>query len=170
MRSQRILAFLFMCAVCIGCIRSQDEQSRTSNRISRLRGNILRNLTRTHEYENNIVTSQLDASVGLRQVYRTIRDIYNRFTQAKSIILQWTGITIPTTAIVDYWAVPESVTTVLFCRSVFQTMHHFRAMSTAIAARQFPGVFMNCAPVNVMWRFACKIFYIDSRTSIFTYN
>lgn len=85
---QRFLAITLICAVCIVCVRSQDEQSRTSNRISRLRGNILRNLTRTHEYEDNIVTSQLDASVGVRQVYRTIRDIYNRFKQAESILLQ----------------------------------------------------------------------------------
>lgn len=52
-----------------------------SNRISRLRGNILRNLTRTHEYEDNIVTSQLDASSGLRQAYRAIRDLYNKCIQ-----------------------------------------------------------------------------------------
>lgn len=157
MKPQHFFAFLLICAVCILCVRTQSEQSRTSNRISRLRGNILRNLTRTHEYENNIVTSQLDASVGVRQLYRTIREIYNRYTQAESIKVQWTGITINTTAIVDYWAVPESVTTVLFYRSVFQMMHHFRVMSVAIAARQFPEVFMNCAPVNGMWCFESKI-------------
>lgn len=87
MKAQRFLTILLICAVCIGCVRLQEEQSRTSNRISRLRGNILRNLTRTHEYENNIVTSQLDASVGVRQVYRSIRDIYNRFTQTDSYII-----------------------------------------------------------------------------------
>lgn len=49
-----------------------------SNRINRQRGNILRNLTRTHAYDDNIVTSQLDASERVRQFYRSIRDIYNR--------------------------------------------------------------------------------------------
>lgn len=49
------------------------------NRISRYRGNILRNLTGTHEYENNIVTSQLDASQDIRRLYRMLRDVYNRY-------------------------------------------------------------------------------------------
>lgn len=49
-----------------------------SNRINRMHGNILRNLTRTHAYDDNIVTSQLDASLRVRQFYRTLRDIYNR--------------------------------------------------------------------------------------------
>lgn len=49
-----------------------------SNRINRMRGNILQNLTRTHEYDDNIVTSQLDASVRVRQFYRDIRNIYNK--------------------------------------------------------------------------------------------
>lgn len=53
-------------------------QCQNHNRISRDRGNILRNITRTQAYVDNIVTSQLDASVPARQIYRTIRDIYNR--------------------------------------------------------------------------------------------
>lgn len=51
---------------------------RGSNRINRMRGNILQNLTRTHEYDDDIVTSQLDASVRVRQFYRDIRNIYNK--------------------------------------------------------------------------------------------
>lgn len=51
---------------------------RNSNRINRMRGNILRNLTRTHAYDDNIVTSQLDASERVRQFYRTVRNIYDR--------------------------------------------------------------------------------------------
>lgn len=53
--------------------------SAADNRISRQRGNILRNLTASHAYVENIVTSPLDASVGIRQVYRTVRDIYNKY-------------------------------------------------------------------------------------------
>lgn len=52
--------------------------SGADNRISRQRGNILRNLTGTHAYAENIVTSPLDASQGIRQVYRAVRDIYNK--------------------------------------------------------------------------------------------
>ncbi|XP_037033340.1 phospholipase B1, membrane-associated-like [Bradysia coprophila] len=48
-----------------------------NNRINRMRGNLLQNLTRTHEYDDNIVTSQLDASIQVRQFYRSFRDVYN---------------------------------------------------------------------------------------------
>ncbi|KAL1373949.1 hypothetical protein pipiens_018357, partial [Culex pipiens pipiens] len=48
------------------------------NRINRQRGNILKNLTLTHEYENHIVTSQLDASMPIRMFYRGFREVYNR--------------------------------------------------------------------------------------------
>ncbi|KAJ6646581.1 Phospholipase B1, membrane-associated [Pseudolycoriella hygida] len=50
-----------------------------NNRINRKRGNLLQNLTRTHEYDDNIVTSQLDASIQVRQFYRSFRDVYNSF-------------------------------------------------------------------------------------------
>lgn len=49
-----------------------------SNRINRIRGNILQNLTLTHAYDDNIVTSQLDASKQVRQIYRSIRNLYNK--------------------------------------------------------------------------------------------
>lgn len=68
-----ILISLFNAHNC----RAQNTR-RNSNRISRLRGNILQNLTRTHAYEDNIVTSQLDASIRVRQFYRDIRNIYNK--------------------------------------------------------------------------------------------
>ncbi|XP_058461606.1 phospholipase B1, membrane-associated-like [Malaya genurostris] len=48
------------------------------NQINRWRGNILKNLTGTHEYENHIVTSQLDASMPIRMFYRSFREVYNR--------------------------------------------------------------------------------------------
>uniref|UniRef100_A0A182XC46 SGNH hydrolase-type esterase domain-containing protein n=1 Tax=Anopheles quadriannulatus TaxID=34691 RepID=A0A182XC46_ANOQN len=48
------------------------------NRISRERGNILKNITGTQEYENHIVTSRLDASEPVRMMYRGIREVYNR--------------------------------------------------------------------------------------------
>lgn len=48
------------------------------NVINRQRGNILRNLTQTHQYENNIVTSQLDASSPIRYIYRGLREVYAR--------------------------------------------------------------------------------------------
>lgn len=50
-----------------------------SNRINRMRGSIITNLTRTHAYDDDIVTSHLDASVRIRQFYRTIRDVYNKY-------------------------------------------------------------------------------------------
>ena len=46
--------------------------------ISRQRGNLLRNLTMQHQYENNIVTSRLDGSMPIRWVYRGIREMYSR--------------------------------------------------------------------------------------------
>ncbi|XP_055535523.1 phospholipase B1, membrane-associated-like isoform X1 [Wyeomyia smithii] len=51
---------------------------RTQNSINRLRGNILKNLTGTQEYENHIVTSKLDASMPIRMFYRGFREVYNR--------------------------------------------------------------------------------------------
>lgn len=56
-----------------------DGSNGADNRISRQRGNILRNLTGTQAYHQNIVTSPLDASAGIRQVYRTMRDLYNKY-------------------------------------------------------------------------------------------
>lgn len=52
--------------------------ARPSNRINRIQGSVLRNLTRTHSYDDNIVTSHLDASLRIRKFYRMIRDVYNK--------------------------------------------------------------------------------------------
>ena len=46
--------------------------------INRMRGNILRNLTGTHEYDDHIVTSQLDVSQPAIWFYRGFRELYNR--------------------------------------------------------------------------------------------
>lgn len=53
----------------------------TSNRINRMRGSIITNLTRTHSYDDDIVTSHLDASVQIRQFYRMFRDVYNKYVE-----------------------------------------------------------------------------------------
>lgn len=67
--------FQIMCLVSI--IHAMNCE--INNRINRMRGNLLQNLTRTHQYDDNIVTSQLDASIQVRQFYRTFRDVYNRY-------------------------------------------------------------------------------------------
>lgn len=74
---------IFICFLLVGQIYSQHQPSSTAfdNRISRLRGNVLRNITHTQSYQNNIVTSPLDASDGIRQVYRSLRDVYNKYIQ-----------------------------------------------------------------------------------------
>ncbi|XP_055628355.1 phospholipase B1, membrane-associated-like isoform X1 [Toxorhynchites rutilus septentrionalis] len=70
-RKQLILSLLVLAI-------AQMETGLGQNRINRQRGNILKNLTKTHEYENHIVTSQLDASTPIRMFYRGFREIYNR--------------------------------------------------------------------------------------------
>lgn len=55
------------------------RSANNSNRINRMRGSIITNLTRTHAYEDDIVTSHLDASHRIRQFYRMIRDVYNKY-------------------------------------------------------------------------------------------
>lgn len=47
-------------------------------RISRLKGNIFQNLTGHQEFEDHIVTSQLDNSNLIRMFYRGIREVYSR--------------------------------------------------------------------------------------------
>lgn len=48
-------------------------------RISRNNGIPLWNLTKTHEYENNIVTSRLDVMQPVVWLYRGIREVYNMY-------------------------------------------------------------------------------------------
>lgn len=55
------------------------QSANNSNRINRMRGSIITNLTRTHAYDDDIVTSHLDASIRIRQFYRMIRDVYNKY-------------------------------------------------------------------------------------------
>lgn len=67
---------------CVLYLISHNECQRTtskSNRINRMRGSIITNLTRTHAYDDDIVTSHLDASVRIRQFYRMFRDVYNKY-------------------------------------------------------------------------------------------
>lgn len=52
-------------------------QTATLQKISRDGGNILTNLTRTHSYEDNIVTSALDVMPPVIWLYRGIREVYN---------------------------------------------------------------------------------------------
>lgn len=59
-------------------ISSQANSDSKDSRISRYRGNILRNLTLTHEYEDHIVTSSLDNSQWIRNIYRGVREFYSR--------------------------------------------------------------------------------------------
>lgn len=47
-------------------------------KISRLKGNILRNLTAVQEFEDHIVTSSLDNSPMIRMFYRGFRELYSR--------------------------------------------------------------------------------------------
>lgn len=70
--------------VCLMVIAIHAINCEPNNRINRKRGNILRNLTRTHEYDDNIVTSQLDASTPVRQFYRSFRDVYNRYENGRN--------------------------------------------------------------------------------------
>lgn len=59
-------------------ITYQTNGQPQNNIINRSKGNILRNLTRTHQYQDNIVTSQLDASNPIRLFYRGFREVYKR--------------------------------------------------------------------------------------------
>lgn len=58
---------------------SAQRTTSSVNRINRMRGSIITNLTRTHAYDDDIVTSHLDASVRIRHFYRMIRDVYNKY-------------------------------------------------------------------------------------------
>lgn len=68
------------------------QRVQNSNRINRMRGSIITNLTRTHSYDDDIVTSHLDASTRIRKFYRMIRDVYNKygsFDNIKPILYLW---------------------------------------------------------------------------------
>jgi hypothetical protein len=74
MKNHKTILVSLLLILIVNSINSQNH----NNVISRSRGNILRNLTRTHTYVNNVVTSQLDASVPIRWFYRGFREVYNR--------------------------------------------------------------------------------------------
>lgn len=80
--SSKMLRFLLI--VCIFYLISFNEcncqrSAANSNRINRMRGSVITNLTRTHSYDDDIVTSHLDSSIRIRQFYRMIRDVYNKY-------------------------------------------------------------------------------------------
>lgn len=73
---------LLVLSICILCFNLNNvcfSQRSGSNRINRMRGSIITNLTRTHSYDDDIVTSHLDASIRIRQFYRMFRDVYNKY-------------------------------------------------------------------------------------------
>lgn len=73
------LLVLFICIVHFNLNNVCFSQRTESNRINRIRGSVITNLTRTHAYDDDIVTSHLDASVRIRSFYRMIRDVYNKY-------------------------------------------------------------------------------------------
>ncbi|XP_052873447.1 phospholipase B1, membrane-associated-like [Anopheles cruzii] len=73
-----LLLGLALCGLVVDATLPTSFAPGQPNRISRERGNILKNLTGTQEYENHIVTSRLDASEPVRMMYRGIREVYNR--------------------------------------------------------------------------------------------
>lgn len=50
-------------------------------KISRVKGNILNNITGTQAFQDHIVTSSLDNSPMIRMVYRSVREMYSRIIQ-----------------------------------------------------------------------------------------
>lgn len=68
---------IILVALTIINITNGQQQN---NIINRSKGNILRNLTRTQQYQDNIVTSQLDASNPIRLFYRGFREVYKRYS------------------------------------------------------------------------------------------
>jgi len=81
MKSLRCIfvVFLLVNLKIFKCQKITKQSFDATNRISRQHGNILKNLTKTQQYENNIVTSPLDASTGLRLFYRGFREVYSRY-------------------------------------------------------------------------------------------
>lgn len=69
-------SMIFLVALTITKTNGQQQE----NIINRSKGNILRNLTRTQQYQDNIVTSQLDASNPIRLFYRGFREVYKRYS------------------------------------------------------------------------------------------
>lgn len=64
--------------ISVACALATAQKPKEDFRISRIKGNIFNNLTGNQEFENHIVTSQLDGSPWIRMVYRGIREMYSR--------------------------------------------------------------------------------------------
>lgn len=69
---------VILCAFIIIVISKSEAQQHVDTKISRIKGNILRNITGTQEFEDHIVTSSLDNSMMIRMFYRGFREFYNR--------------------------------------------------------------------------------------------
>lgn len=69
---------VFFLIIFASCSIVFGQRQKEDLRISRFKGNIFRNLTETHEYEDHIVTSLLDNSNFIRMIYRGIREVYSR--------------------------------------------------------------------------------------------
>lgn len=79
MLGKLVVVYCILCVICANVCVCQRNHAASSNRINRMRGSIITNLTRTHAYDDDIVTSHLDASVRIRQFYRMIRNVYNKY-------------------------------------------------------------------------------------------
>lgn len=66
------------CTFIFIVVSSSEAQQNVDTKISRVKGNILRNITGTQEFEDHIVTSSLDNSMMIRMFYRGLREFYNR--------------------------------------------------------------------------------------------
>ena len=66
------------CTVILIVVSTSKAQQHVDTKISRIKGNILRNITGTQEFEDHIVTSSLDNSKMIRMFYRGFREFYNR--------------------------------------------------------------------------------------------
>ncbi|XP_037917626.1 phospholipase B1, membrane-associated-like [Hermetia illucens] len=78
MPSQQITLITMILLGSCACAAALTELGNPGNVIGRMRGNIFRNLTKTQQYENNIVTSRLDSSAQIRKLYRNFRELYSR--------------------------------------------------------------------------------------------
>lgn len=69
---------MLVAAIVSSCAITLVQCQRADLRIGRNKGNIFQNLTGVQDFEDHIVTSQLDNSYIIRMFYRGIREIYSR--------------------------------------------------------------------------------------------
>lgn len=69
---------LIIVKMLLSCLMTLGQGQNADLRISRIKGNIFQNLTGVQEFEDHIVTSQLDNSYLIRMFYRGIREVYSR--------------------------------------------------------------------------------------------